>query len=46
MPCAVLSQHPVRIVPTAPWLLRAAFRVRTAPGAGTRVEVEIPEKEA
>ena len=45
MSCTVLSEHPVRTVPTAHWLLRAASRVRTAPDAGTRVQVEIPEKE-
>ena len=45
MSCAVLSEHPVRIVPAAHSLLGAAFRVRTAPDAGIRVQVEIPQKE-
>lgn len=45
MPCAVLSEHAVRIVPIAHWLPGAAFQVRAAPDAGPRVEVEIPEQE-
>jgi hypothetical protein len=44
MSCAVLSEQPVRTVPTAHWLLDATSRVRTAPGAGTLVEVEISGK--
>ena len=45
MSCAVLSEHPFRIVPAAHSLFGAAFRVRTAPDAGVRVQVEIPQKE-
>ena len=37
MSCAVLSEQPVRIIPTAHWLFGAAFRLRTSPDAGTRV---------
>ena len=45
MSCAVLSEHPFRIVPAAHSLFGAAFRVRTAPDAGVRVQLEIPQKE-
>jgi len=45
MSCAVLSEHPFRIVPAAHSLFGAAFRVRTAPDAGVRVQVEIPDTE-